>query len=40
MHVPGGLLGELIVIDQQRLQDDNYRAEVLTMLLREYQDGI
>jgi RNA polymerase sigma-70 factor (ECF subfamily) len=28
------------VIDQQRLQDDNYRAEVLTMLLREYQDGI
>ena len=40
MHVPGGLLGELIVIDQQRLQDDSYRNEMLTMLLQEYQDGI
>jgi hypothetical protein len=30
-HVPSSLLGELIGIDQQRLQDDNYRAEVLTM---------
>ena len=39
MHVSGGLFGEPIVIDQQRLQDDAYRGEVLTALLREYQDG-
>jgi RNA polymerase sigma-70 factor, ECF subfamily len=28
------------MIDQQRLQDDTYRTEVLTALLQEYQDGI
>jgi len=29
-----------VVIDQQRLQDDDYRTAVLTTLLRDYQDGI
>jgi RNA polymerase sigma-70 factor, ECF subfamily len=38
--VPFGLVGELMVIDQHRLQDDDYRAEVLAALLQAYQDGI
>src|SRR5438105_4329486 len=38
--VPPWLLGERMEIDAQRLTDDTYRYEVLTVLLREHQVGI
>jgi RNA polymerase sigma-70 factor (ECF subfamily) len=38
--VPHCLLGELMEIDQTKLQDEDYRYEVLTALVRDYQDRV